>query len=109
MVNCALVIYLAICIRKLITGDENIRISFLASSDLKEQGDVSYLNDTSIKIFAVIRNDGIAGQVPYLNNTSNFSQYLDVYWTQSTANYYIPSKAGLNRYTHRNIRAKNCE
>ena len=73
MVNIALIIYLAICIRKLITGDENVRLSFLASNDLEEIGDVSYRYDTDIILFAVIRDDGIGGKVPYLDSRSNFS------------------------------------
>lgn len=62
----------------------------MATLDLVEYGDVSY-SDTNVVLFAIIRKDGIGEGTPYINGSDGFSQYVNVYWTQVIANYYIPS------------------
>jgi hypothetical protein len=100
-------IYFALCIKNLITGEDNFRLSLLDTNDLEELGSVPY-SDTSIVFYAIIRNDQPGAPTPFLEGSSNFSQYVNVYWTQVIANYYIPSNQGLNRFTYKNISAKNC-
>ena len=101
-----LIIYFSLGVNKLATADSN-KISYIATNDLQEMGPIQY-KDTGIKFFAIIRKDGIGANTPYINGSSNFSQYLNVYWTQVIGNYYIPNDLGLNRFVYRNISAKNC-
>ncbi len=107
LINILLIIYFALCVNKLVTGDENLRITTMATLDFEELGDVSYA-DTSVTFFAVIRKDGIGVKTPYLNGSAGFSQYVNVYWTQVITNYYIPNNNGLNRHIYQNISARNC-
>jgi hypothetical protein len=89
LINILLIIYFALCVNKLVTGEENLRITTIATLDLVEYGDVSFA-DTSLTLFAIIRKDGIGAATPYINGSAGFSQYVNVYWTQVIANYYIP-------------------
>jgi len=107
LINILLIIYFALCVNKLVTGDENLRITTMATLDFEELGDVSYA-DTSVTFFAVIRKDGIGAKTPHLNGSAGFSQYVNVYWTQVITNYYIPNNNGLNRHIYQNISARNC-
>ena len=107
LINILLIIYFAICVNKLVTGEENLRITTMATLDLVEYEDVSYA-DTSLTLFAIIRKDGHGSATPYINGSSGFSQYVNVYWTQVIANYYIPKNDGLNRFIYKNISARNC-
>jgi hypothetical protein len=61
----------------------------MATLDLAEYEDVSYA-DTGLTLFAIIRKDGHGSATPYINGKGGFSQYVNVYWTQVIANYYIP-------------------
>ena len=71
-INVALIIYFSICIGKLVTGDDNLRLSYVATNDLEEMGPVKY-QDTNIKFFAIIRKESNSVNVPYINGSSNFS------------------------------------
>ena len=79
----------------------------MATLNLEELGTVPYA-DTSVVFFAIIRKDGIGAGTPYINGSAGFSQYVNVYWTQVIANYYIPKNQGLNRFIYKNITARNC-
>ena len=100
-------IYFGLCIKKSITGEDNLRLSGFQTNDLEEMGAVPY-SDTNVVFFAIIRNDEPGAPTPFIEGSSNFSQYVNVYWTQVIANYYIPKNEGLNRFIYRNISAKNC-
>ena len=100
-------IYFVLCVKTLIYGEDNQKFSGLGTLDLEELGPVSY-SDTSLVFFAIIRNDKPGAKTPFIDGSSNFSQYVNVYWTQVIANYYIPKNEGLNRFIYRNISAKNC-
>ena len=73
-------IYFALCIKTLVLGDDNLRITLLGSSDLEELGAVPY-SDSSVVFFAIIRNDQPGSPAPYVEGSANFSQYVNVYWT----------------------------
>ena len=72
LINILLIIYFALCINKIVTGEENLRISTIATLNLEELGDVPYA-DTSVVFFAIIRKDGIGSATPYINGSGNFS------------------------------------
>ena len=72
LINILLIIYFALCVRKIVTGEENLRITTMATLDLVEYGDVSYA-DTSLVLFAIIRKDGIGEGTPYINGSDGFS------------------------------------
>ena len=82
-------IYFALCVKTLIYGEDNLKFSGLGTLDLEELGPVSY-SDTSVVFFAIIRNDLPGSKTPFVEGSANFSQYVNVYWTQVIANYYIP-------------------
>ena len=79
MISVALIFYFAICIGKLVSGEDNFRLSYIATNDLEEMGPVKY-QDTNIKFFAIIRKDSSI-KIPYINGSSNFSQYVNIYWS----------------------------
>ena len=89
LINILLIIYFSLCVNKLVTGDDNLRISTMSTLDLEELGDIPYA-DTSLVFFAIIRKDGIGAGTPYIDGSAGFSQYVNVYFTQVIANYYIP-------------------
>jgi hypothetical protein len=90
LITILLIIYFALCVKKIVTGDENVKYSTLMTLDLEELGQVSYNDETDLVMFAIIRKDGIGAATPYINGSGNFSQYVNVYFTQVIANYYIP-------------------
>jgi len=49
----------------LVTGDENVRLSYIATNNLEEMGPVNY-QDTNVKFFAIIRKDS-SSIIPYIN------------------------------------------
>ena len=100
-------VYFALCIKTLIFGEDNLRLTVLNTHDLEEMGEVSY-KDSSVVFFAIVRNDKPGAPTPFIEGSANFSQYVNVYWTQVIANYYIPKNPGLNRFIYRNVSAKNC-
>jgi hypothetical protein len=73
-------IYFALCIKTLILGEDNLRLTGLGSSDLTELGAVPY-SDSNVLLFAIIRNDLPGAKTPYVEGSANFSQYVNVYWT----------------------------
>lgn len=82
-------VYFVLCVKTLIYGEDNWKFSGLGTLDLEDMGPVSY-SDTNIVFFAIIRNDKPGAKTPFVEGSSNFSQYVNVYWTQVIANYYIP-------------------
>jgi hypothetical protein len=65
-------IYFGLCIKKLVTGEDNIRLSVLQINDLEQSGQVSYA-DTNVVFFAIIRNDKPGAPTPFINGSGNFS------------------------------------
>lgn len=57
-----------------------MRVSTLATNNLEELGEIEYKN-TNVVFFAIVRKDGIGSSTPYIDGASNFSQYVNVYWT----------------------------
>jgi hypothetical protein len=73
LISIILIVYFALCVKKLVTGDENVKYSTLMTFDLEEAGEVSYNDETDLVLFAIIRKDGIGAETPYINGSANFS------------------------------------